>query len=61
MLFIAWMACIHSIFQMPYHPMEGFTTAFSKILPGVLSADYSTLFRRIQQMPLVLPEANKRK
>jgi len=48
MLFIEWMACIHSIFQMPYRQMEGFTTALSKILPGMQSADYSTLFRRIQ-------------
>ena len=46
--FIEWMACIHSIFQMPYRQMEGFTTALSKILPGMQSADYSTLFRRIQ-------------
>ena len=33
-LFIHWMACIHSIFQMPYRQMEGFTTALSRMLPG---------------------------
>ena len=53
--FIAWMACVHSIFQMPYRQMEGFTIALSKVLPGLQSADYTTLFRRIQHMPLVLP------
>jgi len=57
-LFIQWMACIHSIFQMPYRQMEGFTTALSKILPGLQSADYTTLFRRIQLIPLALPETN---
>ena len=55
-LFIQWMACIHSIFQMPYRQMEGFTIALSKVLPSLQSADYTTLFRRIQQMPIVLPE-----
>jgi len=54
--FIQWMACIHSIFQMPYRQMEGFTIALSKVLPSLQSADYTTLFRRIQQMPIVLPE-----
>ena len=43
--FIEWMACIHSIFQMPYRPMEGFTKALSRVLPGLQSADYSTFFR----------------
>jgi hypothetical protein len=58
--FIEWMACIPSIFQMPYRQMEGFTLALSKVLPGLESADYSTLFRRIKQMPLVLPEIHDR-
>lgn len=58
--FIEWMGCIHSIFQMPYRQMEGFTAALSKVLPGLQSADYSTLFRRIQRMPLVLPEIHDR-
>ena len=57
-LFINWMACIHSIFQMPYRQMEGFTTALSRMLPGLQSADYTILFRRIQQMPLAFPAAN---
>jgi hypothetical protein len=57
--FIAWMACVHSIFQMPYRQMEGFTLALSKVLPGLQSADYTTLFRRIQRMPLVLPEIHE--
>ncbi len=50
------MACIHSIFQMPYRQMEGFTIALSKVLPGLQSADYTTLFRRIQRMQIVLLE-----
>jgi len=54
--FIQWMACIHSIFQMPCRQMEEFTIALSKMLPGLQSADYTTLFRHIQQTPSVLPE-----
>ena len=54
--FIQWLACIHSIFQMPYRQMEGFSITLSKVLPGLQSADYTTLFRRIQRMPIVLPE-----
>ena len=27
--FIQWLACIHSIFQMPYRQMEGFTITLS--------------------------------
>lgn len=59
-LFIQWIACIHSIFQMPYRQMEGFTTSLSKMLPGLQPADYTTLFRRIQLIPLALPETNQR-
>ena len=51
------MACIHSIFQRPYRQLEGFTTAL-QILLGLQSADYTTLFRRIQLIPLALPETN---
>jgi len=54
---IEWIACTHSIFKMPYRQMKGFTTALSKVLPGLQSADYSTLFR---QMQLVLPEIHDR-
>jgi len=43
--FIAGRTNIHSIFQIPYCQMERFTIALSKILPGLRSADYSTLFR----------------
>jgi hypothetical protein len=43
---IAWIAYIHRIFQMPYRQMEGFTIVLSKLLHGLQSADYTTLFRR---------------
>lgn len=55
-LSIGWMACIPGIFQMPYRQMEGFIMALSKKLPGLQSAGYTTLFRRIQRMPFVIPD-----
>lgn len=53
-LFIDWMACIHIFLQMPYRQMEGFTRKLSTFIPNLMSADYTTLFRRIQQMDLSL-------
>ena len=35
---------------MPYRQMEGFTRQLATILPTLKTADYSTLFRRIQRM-----------
>jgi len=53
-LFIQWMAWIHMFLQMPYRQMEGFTTNLSLIIPGLRSADYTTLFRRIKELDLSL-------
>lgn len=53
-LFIDWMACIHIFLQMPYRQMEGFTRKLSTFIPNLMSADYTTLFRRIRQMDLSL-------
>jgi len=43
---------------MPYRHVEGFSTALSRMLLGLQSADYTTLFRKIQQVPLAFPAAN---
>jgi hypothetical protein len=51
-LFMEWMACIHIFLQMPYRQMEGFTRKLSVFIPGLRSADYSTLFRRIKLLNL---------
>jgi len=48
------MACIHLFLQMPYRQMEGFTRKLSLFIPGLRSADYTTLFRRIKELDLSL-------
>jgi len=53
-LFIQWMACIHLFLHMPYRQMEGFTRKLSLFVPGLRSADYTTLFRRIRNLDLSL-------
>jgi hypothetical protein len=53
-LFIQWMACVHLFLQMPYRQMEGFTRKLSLFIPGLQSADYTTLFRRIKDLDLSL-------
>lgn len=52
--FIQWMACIHLFLQMPYRQMEGFSRKLSTFIPNLRSANYTTLFRRIQQLDLSL-------
>ncbi len=53
-LFIQWMACVHLFLQMPYRQMEGFTRKLRLFIPGLQSADYTTLFRRIRDLDLSL-------
>jgi hypothetical protein len=53
-LCIDWIAYTHIFLQMPYRQMEGFTRKLSSCIPNIRSADYTTLFRRIQQMDLSL-------
>jgi len=53
-LFIEWMACVHIFLQLPYRQMEGFTRKLSGYIPGLRSADYTTLFRRISTLNLAL-------
>lgn len=48
------MACIHLFLQMPYRQMEGFTRKLSLFIPGLRSADYTTLFHRIKELDLSL-------
>jgi len=49
------MTCIHIFLQIPYHQMEGFTRQLASLLPALKSADYTTLFRRIQRMDIAVP------
>jgi hypothetical protein len=53
-LCIDWMACTHIFLQMPYRQIEEFTRKLSSCIPNIRSADYTTLFRMIQQMDLSL-------
>jgi len=46
-LFIQWMACVHLFLYMPYQQMKGFPQKISLFVPGLQSANYTTLFRRI--------------
>ncbi|NVO66699.1 IS5 family transposase [Methanofollis tationis] len=52
--FITWMAFIHVFLQMPYRQMEGFTRKLSIFIPSLVSADYTTLFRRIKRLDISL-------
>jgi hypothetical protein len=55
--FIAWVTDLHALLQMPYRQMEGFVRRLAAFLPDLKSADYTTLFRRIQRRDLPLPVA----
>ncbi|MDN7025355.1 IS5 family transposase [Methanoculleus sp. FWC-SCC1] len=52
--FIVWMACIHIFLLMPYRQMEGFVRKLAEFIPRLTAADYTTLFRRIEQLDLSL-------
>lgn len=56
--FIAWMANVYSVLQMPYRQMEGFVRRLAVFIPNLKAADYTTLFRRIRVLDLSLPVAS---
>ena len=50
--FIIFVAVIYSFLRMPYRQIEGFIGKISNYEPGLLAADYTTLFRRISKLAL---------
>jgi len=50
------MAFVHLIFYMPYRQMEGFLKKLSDLVSLSISADYTTLWKRIAKMDLTLHE-----
>ena len=50
--FIFFVAVIYSFLRMPYRQIEGFIGKISKYEPGLVAADYTTLFRRISKLAL---------
>ncbi len=48
-----WLA-IYTFLQMPYRQMEGFVRKLASFIPGLVAADYTTLFRRIRRLDLSL-------
>ena len=54
--FVNYMGFIYSIFHIPYRQMEGYLRKLSGLVSRDISADYTTLFKRIAKMNLTLPE-----
>lgn len=55
--FVTFMAFMHLIFYMPYRQMEGFLKKLSGLILRDIAADYTTLFKRIAEMKITLPES----
>ena len=53
-LFIEWMACVHLFLHYALSPDGGIHQKTLPIYPGLLSADYTTLFSRIKDLNLAL-------
>jgi len=48
--FILFASVIYSFFRMPYRQLEGFIDKLGTFVPGLISADYTTLHRRISKL-----------
>lgn len=55
--FIRFSAIIYEIFHLPYRQMESFCRKLSHYIDKIKSAEYTTLFRRIQKQNIEVPEA----
>jgi len=55
--FVAFMGFIYSIFHTPCRQMEGFLRKLSGLVSQDITADHTTLFKRISKMNFDLPEA----
>jgi Transposase DDE domain len=53
--FILFASIIYSFFRMPYRQLEGFIDKLGTFVPGLVSADYTTLHRRISKSALQIP------
>jgi hypothetical protein len=53
--FILFASVIYSFFRMPYRQLEGFIDKLGTFVPGLISADYTTLHRRISKSALKIP------
>ena len=53
--FILFASIVYSFFRMPYRQLEGFIDKLGTFVPGLISADYTTLHRRISKSALQIP------
>jgi hypothetical protein len=53
--FILFASVIYSFFHIPYRQLEGFIGKLGTFVPGLISADYTTLHRRISKLALQIP------
>jgi hypothetical protein len=53
--FIQFCGLTYAFLHLPYRQLEGFLQALSGFVPGLKSADYSTLWHRIAELELNIP------
>ncbi|MDM7913022.1 MAG: IS5 family transposase [Methanotrichaceae archaeon] len=53
--FIQFCALIYTFMHLPYRQLEGYLRALSGFVPGLRSADYTTLWERIRKEDLDIP------
>ncbi len=53
--FIQFCALIYAFMHLPYRQLEGYLRALSGFVPGLKSADYTTLWERIRKEDLNIP------
>jgi hypothetical protein len=53
--FIQFSGLVYSFLHLPYRQLEGFLRALSGFVPGLRSADYTTLWQRITNLELNVP------
>jgi len=53
--FIQFSGLAYSFLHLPYRQLEGFLRALSGFVPGLSSADYTTLWQRISNLELNIP------
>ena len=56
--FIQFSGLAYSFLHLPYRQLEGFLRALSGFVPGLRSADYTTLWQRISNLELNIPIPN---
>ena len=58
--FIEFCSLIYAFLHLPCHQLEGYLSALSGLIPGLRSADYTTLWERIVKLErdIPIPENN---